>query len=73
MGIEDAFLRNRVDRGVSVDKLFLAKSETALYEHNRLSLTLPEWAIKLNIPYITLWQRMYKLGWSIDKTLTKTN
>lgn len=37
---------------------------------NNKSQLLIEWSKELNIPYKTLWFRIYKLKWSIEKALT---
>lgn len=36
--------------------------------YNGETKLLKDWAIKLNINYITLYWRLYKLNWSIEKT-----
>lgn len=33
---------------------------------------LADWAEELNIKYTTLWSRLYKHGWSVEKTMTTT-
>lgn len=34
------------------------------------TLTLAQWAEKRNIPYQTLWLRLYRYGWSVEEALT---
>lgn len=31
---------------------------------------LVEWAARIGVPYITLWERFYKLGWSVERALS---
>lgn len=46
------------------------KSNNTVLEFEGKSLTLAEWAEKLNIPYHTLYGRIHNYGWSIEKALT---
>ena len=41
-----------------------------LITHKKKTQCLIEWAEETKIPYPTLWQRIFKLGWSIEKALT---
>lgn len=48
----------------------LNRKQTKLFTFSGLSLTLSDWARKLDINRSTLAQRFYVLKWSIEKTLT---
>lgn len=41
-----------------------------LITHNDETQCLIEWSEKFNIKSVTLWTRLYKFGWSIEKALT---
>lgn len=42
------------------------------YDYNGQTLTLAEWAEVTGLPYSMLYQRIRRLGWSIDKALTSS-
>lgn len=45
------------------------KREAIIIEWNNECLTLSQWAKKVGIAKNSLWDRIYKLGWSIEKAL----
>lgn len=44
---------------------------TVCVEFNGESKPLAQWADELDIPYATLYYRLYRAGWSVEKALTK--
>ena len=46
------------------------KSNNHLVTHLGRTQCVAAWAEEYQIPYSTLWNRLYKLGWSPEKTLT---
>lgn len=47
------------------------KRTTRLITFNNKTQCLADWAVELNINYETLWARIYKYGWSIQKAFTR--
>ncbi len=47
------------------------KRDSYLITHEGKIQLLIEWAEDFNIPYKTLWDRIQKLGWSIERALTE--
>ena len=37
------------------------------------TLTVAQWARKLDMPHATIWGRLFKQGWSVERTLTTPN
>ena len=49
----------------------LNKSTTLRLTHEGITLTLVEWAEKLDISWDALWGRIYTHGWSVERALTQ--
>ena len=47
------------------------KRTNKLITYNNKTMSVKEWSNKLNINYATLYQRIYKLNWSVKKALNK--
>jgi len=48
------------------------RSTNIKIEFNSETLTISQWAERLNIDFQTLYSRLFKYGWSIEETLTTT-
>ncbi len=46
------------------------KRNNVLISYNGKTLTIPEWARLIDIPYFTLWARIRRDEWSIEKAFT---
>lgn len=55
------------------DKLTQANNTRSniYFKHNGELLTLKQWADKIGIPYLTLYQRIFKLGWPFSKAIVE--
>lgn len=49
------------------------KRNIKFYEINGISKSLPEWCREYNMDYYLVRQRVFKLGWNIEKALTVPN
>lgn len=47
------------------------RRNTLMLEHNGITLPLADWAERLGINRHTLWSRIKKQGWSVDKALSE--
>lgn len=54
----------RYDRAIRLKK-------NKRYEFNGESLTLTEWSERLNFDYYTLYRRLHRLGWSMERALSQ--
>jgi hypothetical protein len=46
------------------------RRDNRILTYNGISLTIPQWAEKLGVSKSALYNRVYSLGWSIERTLT---
>jgi len=71
--IKREIIKDRLRWGWDVSRIFetpVAKCEKIDYEFDGEVHSLKEWAKIKDIPYWTVWARIKKSGWSIDKALT---
>lgn len=73
-GIDYRLLQSRHAFGWSDERILTAPVRQAdRFEFNGENLTLDEWAAKTGIPRYTIAQRIKKLGWSIERSVTTPN
>jgi hypothetical protein len=64
-----SLLNSRLSLGWDIERALITPSrEPKLYTFNSESLSLKEWAEKLNVPKYLLKSRLYK-GWSLENAL----
>lgn len=75
LNIPQATLRARMKRGWKNEDVFTAENHMAknsnLIEFNGKAMTLNAWAKELNVSPHTLFARINRLGWSVEKALSK--
>jgi hypothetical protein len=40
--------------------------------HDGKTLTIAQWARESGVPYQALWQRLFRLGWSLSRALERS-
>lgn len=72
LGIPVNTLRSRVRAGMSDEEALetLVQNRTDLVDFNGESKTMKEWSEKVGVSVFTLKNRLYKLNWSVEKTLS---
>lgn len=69
--IDDRLIWQRLENGWTVDQAIQPPADQKRYIFQGESLTLDEWAARLNVSYITLYMRIEGRGWSLERALTQ--
>jgi hypothetical protein len=72
-GICKQTLKRRLERGLSIEEAVseeVRRTNFLIITHNGQTKTLKEWSRHLGIPYYKLYQRIFRNGWSFERSIT---